>query len=103
MKISEEQQTAYFDRRVPYSRFQYVDAVFSKAADTDLDIPHNLTPADPEAVRWEVVSITSLTAFTIPPVIYKDLSASRKPWKSTHIFLRCSEQGPTVRLRLFLE
>lgn len=103
MKISEQQNVAYFDRRVPFSRFEYVDVTFPSTANLDMDIPHSLTPADPETVRWMVVNMSTSSAPGVPPVVYKNTSAARTPWQTTHIYLRCTEASIVVRLLLFLE
>lgn len=99
-KISDQQAQAYFDQRVPYSRFEYVNVTFNASANVDTDIPHSLSPSDPEIVRWEVVSLGHTAA---AGVIYKDTSATRKAWQTTHIYLRSTVASVTARLRLFLE
>lgn len=101
--MRDAQLTAQLDRRVPYSQFEYVSVTFSATANADTDIRHSLSPAVPEDVRWEVVSIELSSAPATPPVIYRDSSATRKAWQTTHLYLRCTLPSAVVRLRLFLE
>lgn len=92
---------SYLDRRIPFSKFDFVDVTFG-SANADTDIPHDLDPSDPESVRffpiqWEFTS----TPATVP-VVYKDSGVNKMSWQSTHIYLRSTVAG-TCRLLLFLE
>lgn len=83
-------QTRY-EKQIPYAKWEMVDVEFL-AADTNLVIPHTLTPRDPYAVRFEVVDRT------VGGVVYR---GSKAP-STDYIVLRSTDAGK-VRLRLFLE
>lgn len=83
---------------VPFAKFQYVTVVVATAA-TDVDIPHDLQPEDPDAVRWLVVNTESTPS---GGSLYRDSSASRLPWSHTRLWLRSTHAG-SFRLLLFLE
>lgn len=80
---------------IPFSKYEYVTVVFD-TADIDVAIPHGLSAENPEWVRYEVVRISSAG------VVYQDLSATRKPWQNTHIYLRSSAVA-VARIRLSIE
>ena len=97
---------------VPFARFQFV-TVTATTADTDIDIPHELHPTNPEDVRWIVVGTEGTASALVGgwdgPItavssgsIYRDASASRKAWQPGYIWLRAMHPG-TFRLLLFLE
>jgi len=76
-------------------RWEYVDVPFD-TADMETEIAHTLRPADPEAVRWVVVSVDG------PAVVHRVGTASRRAWTATSVYLAASELC-TARLLLFLE
>ena len=82
-------------KSTPFTMFQYVDVTFPSGG-VDVDIPHTLTPAVPDTVRWIIVSINA------PAVIYRDTSVNAKSWQETHIWLRANA-ACTTRLLLVIE
>lgn len=82
-------------KTIPFLKYRYVDVTFTVVGQ-DVAIPHDLRSSMPEAVRFEVVRQSA------PGVVYQDLSATRKPWQTSHIHLRAS-QPMVARLRLSIE
>jgi hypothetical protein len=82
--------------RVPFSAFEFVDVEFG-LANTDVLIEHSLPTDRPEDVRWETIAIDKAG------VVYRDGTATRRPWKDGYLLLRCSAADATVRLRLSVE
>lgn len=78
----------------PFYRFEYRTVTFPATANTDIDVPHSLTPANPEAVDYEVVGKDRACD------VYNDLSGARRKWNATYITLRCSVASAVVTLRL---
>lgn len=76
------------DQRSPFGMFEYVDVVFNATANNDTMIRHALAPSDPEGVDWQVVRIELPSAPGTVPVVYRDGSASRRPWGDGYIVLR---------------
>ena len=112
MSLTLRQEETARRESVPFARFQYV-TLTATAADTDIDVPHDLNPTNPEEVRWIVVGTEGTASATVGgwdgPIaavssgsIYRDASASRKAWQPGYIWLRAMHPG-TFRLLLFLE
>lgn len=91
---------AVLRRSLPFGAYQYVDVTFNAVADADTDIRHSLRTDDPEAIDWEVVQ----WRFDAPPgggvVVYKDVSATRRPWGRGYVILRCNLASVAATLRL---
>ncbi|HYE17350.1 MAG TPA: hypothetical protein VEA69_02840 [Tepidisphaeraceae bacterium] len=85
---------------IPYAQYEYVDVVFNAVADTDTDIKHSLSPPTPEDIDYQVVNWEYDAAPTAAPVVYRDSSATRRPWGAGYIVLRCNEDA--VRATLLL-
>lgn len=66
----------------PYRGWQISTVTFHTSADTDTDVPHTLTTADPEGVQYQVLQSSS------PMVVYHDLSSTRVAWQQGLIRLR---------------
>lgn len=81
----------------PFSQWEEVDVTFPAVANTDLVIPHTLTPPTPDHVNY--VPIRKDRALDV----YHDTSATRRPWQSTYIVLRSTVASARVRLLLFVE
>jgi len=81
------------EEATPSARFQEILVTFG-SADTDYDIAHTLRPADPENIRYQIVSADRATS------IYHDQSGTRKPWSAGVIILRSSAASAVVRLLL---
>jgi hypothetical protein len=79
----------------PYSKFQYVTVTFG-TANSDLDVPHDLNPNDPEGVDYEVVRADRACK------VYDKQSGTRRAWASNYIVLRCDTAFAVVQLRLSL-
>lgn len=77
----------------PYIDFQYVTVTFG-SADTDLDIRHDLRPANPENIYYAVVKADRATS------IYNDQSGTRRAWNTGYIILRSSAASAVVTLLL---
>jgi hypothetical protein len=112
MALTARQEETARRESVPFAKFQYVSVTFTTAG-ADVDVPHDLRPADPESVRWLVVSTEGTTSATVGgwdgPVsvlssgsVYRDNSASRLAWSQERIWLRSMYPG-SFRLLLFLE
>lgn len=85
------------ENRLPFALTQYVEVTFPSTANTDLVIPHTLNPADPEAVRFLVVSQEAAGH------VYRDASASRRAWGTAYVILRSDIASLGARLLLFTE
>lgn len=79
----------------PYSRFQYVTAVFD-GANEELVIEHQLFPDDAEAVHYQVVTADRACR------IYHDQSATRKRWPNGSVILKSDTALASVTLLLSL-
>lgn len=84
-------------QQVPFGRFEFVTVTFSLGADTDTDIATTLTPANPEDVRYLVVSADRSTN------IYHDQSSTRRAWPEGYLVLRSSAASAVCRLLVFTE
>lgn len=78
----------------PYTTYEYVNVSFT-AADTDKDIRHNLRPADPEGIHYQVVRRDRNTT------IYHNQTGTRREWGAGYIVLRSSAASANVTLLLF--
>lgn len=87
-------------RGIPLAQYQYVDVTFNSVADTDTDISHTLKVTDPEEVDWEVVRWSFSSAPGGGVIVYKDSSATRRPWGVGYITLRCNIDSAQATLRL---
>ena len=87
-------------RASPYAQFQYITVTFNATPDTDTDIRHRMQPPDPEGVDFQVVGWDYDAVPTAAPVVYRDISATRRTWGAGYIILRCSEASVTARLLL---
>ncbi len=77
------------DNSIPYGGYEYVEMVFNANANGDTEIPYDtLTPGDPEQVDWQVVGVKFASAPAAAPVVYRDESATRRPWRTNYIVLR---------------
>ena len=89
-----------FQKSVPFTQYQYLTVTFPSTyvADADYHIPHTLSPADPDAVDYEVVRSSAAC------ILYNDQSGTRQPWGSGYIILRSNLAAGgtayTVDLRL---
>ena len=81
------------EEAAPAARFEEVIVIFG-SANTDFDILHNLHPASPENIRYQVVNADRATS------IYHDQSSTRKPWGTGYIILRSSAASARVTLLL---
>ena len=77
----------------PVVDWQYIEVTFG-SANTDYDIRHNLTPANPEEILYQVVRADRATA------IYHDQTGTRKAWGTGYIILRSSVASAKVTLLL---
>lgn len=84
-----------FQVSTPTTRYQYIDVQFP-VADVDVAIQHQLAPANPNAVNYQVVQL-SLAAH-----IYHDATPTRRTWTADTIYLRSNVADATVRLLLTL-
>ena len=71
-----------FDQRVAIGQWEIVHVDFPATADTDVEISHHLQPPDPEYIDVEVLHASG------PPMVYRDLSPSRRAWGNGYIILR---------------
>lgn len=85
-----------------YTNYQYVTVTFNSVANNDTDIRHSLKVANPEAVDWEIVDLSFASAPAAAPCIYRDSSATRRPWGTNYLVLRCTVASVVVTLRLTL-
>lgn len=82
-------------RSIPQSAFRRVSVVFP-TADTDVAVPHDLKPMNPEDVEYYVVRVNG------PADIYDDQSATRIPWRADCLYLRASADDVVADLLLIL-
>jgi hypothetical protein len=90
-------------KAVPSTQFQYVDVTFNSTAHGDTEIRHSLSLRDPEQVRAIPVEWRFPSLPVEAPCIYKDTSASRRPWGQGYLILRCNLAGAQARLLLLTE
>lgn len=85
------------DKTQPFSQWTFVDVIFPETSNTDMVVPHTLTPLSPEQVGYMVVRSAQAGS------IYHDTSGTRKAWQNGYIVLRSSVANARVRLLLFVE
>lgn len=85
------QVTDQIQRAVPFARFEYKSVVMGTAG-TDQAINHNLQPTRPDDVGYVVVQQSAAGS------VFQDLSATRRAWTSSTIYLR----SDTASLRCIL-
>ena len=90
-----------FETRTPYSQYEYQDITFPSTVDQDIIISTRLRPSDPEAIFYEIVDWKLLVTPPVVPIIYRDISSTRKPWGSGYVVLRCNIASAMVKIRLF--
>lgn len=76
------------NRGAPFSRWEYVPVTFPSTANIDVIVRHSLNPTDPESVVFQVLNPAHLTAPAAATYVYKDSSATRKPWQGGYIVVR---------------
>jgi hypothetical protein len=95
----------YFDRQIPSTQYEYVDAYFP-AADTDIKIPLSRLRLDnPEEIRWLDISPGTVYSGGVDTVahVYRSSGPSRGAFTSSAIVLRSTVAGYRTRLLLFVE
>jgi hypothetical protein len=85
---------------IPYAQYEYVDVSFNATEDTDTDIRHGLQPPDPEDVDFQVVRVNAAATPTQAYMVYRDTSATRRPWGTGYVVLRANEAALSVTLLL---
>lgn len=78
----------------PGRQWQIVTVAFPSTPGQEIDIPHTLSPGDPEHVDWVVLQSTS------PVLVYKDGASNRVPWGPGFIRLRATTPSVQVVLGL---
>jgi hypothetical protein len=86
--------------RLPFVQYQYVDVTFNAVADVNTEIQHKLTPATPEDIDFIVVRVNFAAAPAAAPVVYRDSSATRRPWGQGYIVLRANVAALSCTLLL---
>lgn len=93
-----------FSKAVPTAQFEYVDVTFNGTAHGDTEIRHSLTNIkDPDQVRVIPVEWRFSSLPLESPVIYRDVSATRKAWGPSYIVVRCNVASAQARLMLMVE
>lgn len=100
-QIQDLEQTAKL--RDAFGQFQFKNVTFNGTAHGDTEITHDLSPADPETVRFIPVMWEFLTLPVDPPYIYRPGAANRKSWGDGYIILRCNIASAVVRMLLCTE
>lgn len=90
-------------KAVPSTQFEYVDVTFNGTSHGDTEIRHALSVKNPEEVRAIPVEWRCPSLPLESPFIYKDTSASRRPWGVGYIILRCNVASAQARLLLIVE
>ncbi len=75
---------------VPYTQYEYVRVTFNSTANANTDVKHSLEVNDPEAIDFQVVGWEFAAAPGTVPVVYRDISATRRPWGTNYVVLRCN-------------
>lgn len=81
-------------RFCPSRQWQIVTVTFPATANADLDIPHTLTPSNPELVNVQVLQASQ------PCLVWQDRSATRVAWSAGLIRVRCTAASAQVTLLL---
>jgi hypothetical protein len=87
----------------PIAKWEYVDVTFNASANGNTDVRHTLAPADVESVRYLPVKWEFTSAPAAAPIIYRDTSATRRPWGTDYLVLRCNVASAKCRLLCWLE
>lgn len=88
------------DESLPYGQYEYVDVVFNATANANTEVRHTLKPPTPELVDYTVVGYKFTSAPGTVPVIYRDNSATRRPWGRGYIVLRSNVSSLNATLLL---
>ena len=86
-------------------QYEYVDVTFT-AVGADTIIPYSqLTPENPDDVRWIDVTPGAINNGGSDSVasIYRSALPAALPWGRGYVVLRCSVAGYSTRLKLFVE
>lgn len=79
------------ENSLPYGGYEYIEMVFNATADVDTEVPYaTLSPERPDDVDFQVVGVSFSSAPAAAPVVYKDTSATRRPWQRGYIVLRAN-------------
>lgn len=81
-------------RGVAYGQYQYVEVTFNSTPDTDTIVRHQLNPATPEDVDYQVVKKNQACD------VYDNQGLDRRPWGDGFIVLRSTVASATVVLLL---
>lgn len=84
------------DHTVPFAQWEEVDVTFPAVANTDIEVPHSLTPNTPEGVYYFPVRNAQAS------VVYHDTSVTRKVWQTNQIYLRANVANAKVTLLLYV-
>lgn len=87
-------------RALPYAQYEYVSVTFNATANADTDIRHNLQPPTAEDIDWQVVGLEFSSAPATIPIVYRDASATRRPWGDNFLVLRSNVSSLTATLLL---
>ena len=88
---------ASLDNAIPSDTYQFVTVSFP-TANTDVVIPTNLRPPNPEGIYY--MPVDYLGPPPSSPSIYRDVSVTRKAWGTGFIVLRCNTSPLNVVLLL---
>ena len=88
------------ERGVPAGQFQYVSVTFNSTANANTEIPHTLAVGDPEEVDYAVVDYRFTSAPATVPVVYRDVSTTRRAWGKNYIVLRSNVAALSATLLL---
>jgi len=84
----------------PAYAYEYVNVTFPSVAHQELSIATKLRPSDPENIEYAVVGFYSKLTPSYAPIIYKDVSTTKRPWQAGEVILKCSV--PSVSCILLL-
>lgn len=85
------------DKAQPFSQWEVVEVTFPSTPDTDVIVPHTLSPPNPDAVSY--VPLRASAAGDV----YHDITVTRKAWQNTYVVLRCSAASVKARILLVVE
>jgi hypothetical protein len=81
-------------RGIPHGQYQYVDVVFNSTADGDTMIRHNLQPALPTEIDYQVVGKDRACD------VYHSTALDSRQWGANYIVLKCNAASANVTLLL---
>lgn len=84
------------DLTQPFAQWEEVDVTFPAVANTDIEVPHSLSPANPEGVYY--LPVRNGQAATV----YHDATGTRKVWQTKQIYLRANVASAKVTLLLYV-